>query len=306
MNEKFKIIDTGSPYGACYPYAPTPSNGKDARVEIHPPSRLAEGIAFAKEHDIRAVRIAGNPSTAFSLDFSAFESFPEMEVLEIWENFKIGEVKGAEALYDTAIRAFIFHENAEFGLDFSRFKNLEALEATQNKKMKFNRLPPTLRYAKISKLSHENLAVFRDTPKLERLELNFSKVTSLEGIKGCGELEHLSVFSAPRLTNISELDGLKKLKQLSFERCRLLNSAAIESVRLGSLERLDARFNAENLKFLTNFPNLREFYFKYVADGDLTPILDSKISCCGFESRGHYSHTWSKIQDLLRAKFSSK
>lgn len=306
MNEKFKIIDACVQGDARYPYGPKPSQGRDATVVIYPPSRLAEGIAFAKEHDIRAVRITGNPSTAFSLDFSTFESFPEMEVLEIWENFKIGEVKGAEALYGTSLRALRLFENAEFELDFSRFKNLEALEAAQNKKMKFNRLPPTLRCAKISKLSHENLGIFRDTPKLERLELNFSKVTSLEGIKGCGELEHLSVFSAPRLTNISELNGLKKLKQLSFERCRLLNSAAMQGVRLGLLERLDARFNVENLKFLANFPNLREFYFKYVADGDLTPILESKISRCGFESRGHYSHTWSKIQDLLKVKFSGE
>ena len=106
--------------------------------------------------------------------------------MQIWENFEIGEVKGAEALYGTSLRALRFFENAEFELDFSRFKNLEALEAAQNKKMKFNRLPPTLRCAKISKLSHENLGIFRDTPRLERLELNFSKVTSLEGIKGCG------------------------------------------------------------------------------------------------------------------------
>ena len=303
MNEKFKIIDTSPSYGVRYPYTPMHSNGKDARVEIYPPSRLAEGIAFAKEHDIRAVRIAGNPSTPFSLDFSAFESFPEMEVLQIWENFEIGEVKGAEALYGTSLRALRLFENAEFELDFSRFKNLEALEATQNKKMKFNRLPPTLRCAKISKLSHENLGIFRDTPKLERLELNFSKVTSLEGIKGCGELEHLSVFSAPRLTNISELNGLKKLKQLSFERCRLLTGAAMQGVQLGALERLDARFNVENLKFLANFPNLREFYFKYVADGDLAPILEGEIRCCGFESRGHYSHTWSELDALLRPKF---
>ena len=60
----------------------------------------------------------------------------------------------------------------------------------------------------------------------------------------------------------------------------------MQGVRLGSLERLDARFNVENLKFLANFPNLREFYFKYVADGDLTPILEGEIRCCGFESRG--------------------
>lgn len=306
MNEKFKIIDTSPSYGVRYSYTPMPSNGKDARVEIYPPNRLAEGIAFAKKHDIRAVWITGNPSAPFSLDFSAFEIFPEIEFVGIWKDFKISEVKGAEALYDTAIRAFIFHENAEFGLDFSRFKNLEALEATQNKKMKFNRLPPTLRYAKISKLSHENLSIFRDTPRLERLELNFSKVTSLEGIKGCGELDFLFIFSAPRLTNISEINALKKLKWLYIERCRLLNSAAMQGVRLEALERFDARFNAENLKFLANFPNLREFYFKYVADGDLTPILESKIRGCGFESRGHYSHTWSKIQDLLRTKFSSK
>ena len=306
MNEKFKIIDACVQGDARYPYAPKPSQGRDTRVEIYPPSRLAEGIAFAKEHDIRAVWITGNPSAPFSLDFSAFEIFPEIESVGIWKDFKIGEVKGVEALYDTAIRALIFHENAEFGLDFSRFKNLEALEATQNKKMKFNRLPPTLRYAKISKLSHENLGIFCDTPKLEQLELAFTKITNLDGIKGCGELDFLFIFSAPRLTNISEINALKKLKWLYIERCRLLNSAAIEGVRLDSLERLDARFNAENLKFLANFPNLREFFFKYVADGDLTPILESKISCCGFESRGHYSHTWSKIQDLLKVKFSGE
>ena len=39
---------------------------------------------------------------------------------------------------------------------------------------------------------------------------------------------------------------------------------------------------------------------------DLTPILESKISGCGFESRGHYSHTWSKLHDLLKAKYGEK
>ncbi len=306
MSEKFKIIDACVQGDVRYPYTPKPSQGRDATVVIYPPSRLAEGIAFAKEHDVRVVRIAGNPSVVSSLDFSAFEIFPEIEILEIWKDFKIGEVKGTEALYDTEMRALRFFENAEFGLDFSRFKNLEALEATQNKKMKFNRLPPTLRYAKISKLSHENLAVFRDTPRLEQLELAFTRIVNLDGIKRCKELDTLFIFSAPRLTNVSEINALKKLKWLYIERCRLLNSAAIEGVRLESLERFDARFNAENLKFLANFPNLREFFFKYVADGDLTPILESKISGCGFESRGHYSHTWSKLHDLLKAKYGEK
>ena len=306
MSEKFKIIDACVQGDVRYPYTPKPSQGRDATVVIYPPSRLAEGIAFAKEHDVRVVRIAGNPSVVSSLDFSAFEIFPEIEILEIWKDFKIGEVKGAEVLYDTEMRALRFFENAEFGLDFSRFKNLEALEATQNKKMKFNRLPPTLRYAKISKLSHENLAVFRDTPRLEQLELAFTRIVNLDGIKRCKELDTLFIFSAPRLTNASEINALKKLKWLYIERCRLLNSAAIEGVRLESLERFDARFNVENLKFLANFPNLREFFFKYVADGDLTPILESKISCCGFESRGHYSHTWSKLHDLLKAKYGEK
>jgi len=79
MNEKFKIIDTGLPYGVRYPYTPMSSNGKDARVEIYPPSRLAEGIALAKARH-RAVSIVGNGGTPFSLDFSAFESFPKIEV----------------------------------------------------------------------------------------------------------------------------------------------------------------------------------------------------------------------------------
>ena len=88
MNEKFKIIDACVQGDARYPYGPKPSQDRDATVVIYPPSKLAEGIAFAKEHDVRVVRIEGNPSTAFSLDFSALESFPEIEVLDIWENLK--------------------------------------------------------------------------------------------------------------------------------------------------------------------------------------------------------------------------
>ena len=55
MSKKFKIVDACVSGDARYPYGSKPSQGKDARVEIYPPSRLAEGIAFAKEHDIRAV-----------------------------------------------------------------------------------------------------------------------------------------------------------------------------------------------------------------------------------------------------------
>ena len=77
MNEKFKIVDTGSPYGVRYPYTPMHSNGKDARVEIYPPSRLAEGIAFAKEHDIRAVSIVGNGGARlFRLILARLKAFP--------------------------------------------------------------------------------------------------------------------------------------------------------------------------------------------------------------------------------------
>ena len=93
MSEKFKIIDACVQGDVRYPYTPKPSQGRDATVVIYPPSRLAEGIAFAKEHDVRVVRIAGNPSVVSSLDFSAFEIFPEIEILEIWKDFKIGEVK---------------------------------------------------------------------------------------------------------------------------------------------------------------------------------------------------------------------
>ena len=75
MSRKFKITDCVNS-DVCYPYAPKPSQGRDARVEIYPPNRLAEGIAFAKEHDIRAVWITGNPSAPFRLILARLKSFP--------------------------------------------------------------------------------------------------------------------------------------------------------------------------------------------------------------------------------------
>ena len=75
MSEKFKIIDACVQGDVRYPYTPKPSQGRDATVVIYPPSRLAEGIAIAKENDVRVVRISVNTSLYCTLEFTAFENF---------------------------------------------------------------------------------------------------------------------------------------------------------------------------------------------------------------------------------------
>ena len=76
MNEKFKIIDTSPSYGLRYPYTPMPSNGKDARIEIHPPSRLAEGIAFAKAQHPRRFDCRQRGARLFRLILARLKAFP--------------------------------------------------------------------------------------------------------------------------------------------------------------------------------------------------------------------------------------
>ena len=96
-------------------------------VVIYPPTKLAEGLQFAKERNIRSIRIEGNPHGVFDLDLSAFALFPEIERVMIWKGFKIGSVKGTESFYDTQIYYLWLSENFNTPLELHRFPHLTDL-----------------------------------------------------------------------------------------------------------------------------------------------------------------------------------
>ena len=271
-------------------------------IDIYPPTKLAEGLQFAKERNIRSICIKGNPHGVFDLDLSAFALFPEIEVVNICDDFKISNVGQADSFYDTQIRSLALHENFKFPLELHRFPHLTDLYVTETAKLKIRRLPETLLNIEMRKLSHDDLSIFRDTPKLKKLSLVSPKISSLNGLEGCADLEEIFLFLAPRLTDIRAINQLGNLKRLWFERCKNMTQSVLEQITSSSLKILHVRFSVEDLSFLKNFPNLEEFYFTDIKDGNLYPLLDTKIKCAGFSKKKHYTHRYDEMSKLLKEK----
>ena len=271
-------------------------------IDIYPPTKLAEGLQFAKERNIRSICIKGNPHGVFDLDLSAFALFPEIEVVNICDDFKISNVGQADSFYDTQIRSLALHENFKFPLELHRFPHLTDLYVTETAKLKIRRLRETLLNIEMRKLSHDDLSIFRDTPKLKKLSLVSPKISSLNGLEGCADLEEIFLFLAPRLTDIRAINQLGNLKRLWFERCKNMTQSVLEQITSSSLKILHVRFSVEDLSFLKNFPNLEEFYFTDIKDGNLYPLLDTKIKCAGFSKKKHYTHRHDEMSKLLKEK----
>ena len=271
-------------------------------IDIYPPTKLAEGLQFAKERNIRSICIKGNPHGVFDLDLSAFALFPEIEVVNICDDFKISNVGQADSFYDTQIRSLALHENFKFPLELHRFPHLTDLYVTETAKLKIRRLRETLLNIEMRKLSHDDLSIFRDTPKLKKLSLVSPKISSLNGLEGCADLEEIFLFLAPRLTDIRAINQLGNLKRLWFERCKNMTQSVLEQITSSSLKILHVRFSVEDLSFLKNFPNLEEFYFTDIKDGNLYPLLDNKIKCAGFSKKKHYTHRHDEMSKLLKEK----
>lgn len=271
-------------------------------VVIYPPIKLAEGLQFAKERNIRNIRIHGNPHNVFDLDLSAFSIFPEIERVTISSDCKIGNVGQADNFYRSQLRSLLVWGSIASPLEFHRFSHLADLYVTETAKLKIIKLPKILSFADIRKLSHDDLSIFRDTPKLKTLLLFSPKISSLNGLEGCSDLERLFIFSAPRLTDIDAINQLKNLKDLTFERCRLLTQATLDRIQSDSITELAVRFSVENLSFLKNFPNLEGFCFTDVKDGNLYPLLDSKIRGVDFSKKKHYMHGFDEMNKLLKEK----
>ena len=271
-------------------------------IYIYPPTKLAEGLQFAKERNIRNICINGNPHNIFDLDLSAFSKFPEIERITISPDCKIGNVGQADNFYHSQIRSLLIWGSIASPLEFHRFSHLEDLYVTETTKLKIHKLPQSLSFADIRKLSHDDLCIFHDTPKLKSLLLFSPKISSLNGLEGCADLEEIYLFLAPRLTDIRVINQLGSLKRLWFERCKNMTQSVLEQITSSSLKILHVRFPVEDLSFLKNFPNLEEFYFTDVKDGNLYPLLDSNIRGAGFSKKKHYTHGYNEMYKLLREK----
>ncbi|MEN6474599.1 MAG: hypothetical protein ABFD81_11345 [Syntrophaceae bacterium] len=136
---------------------------------------------------------------------------------------------------------------------------------------------PAISTATYLELNLSNVHSFRGISKLgqiKRLELHYcTKLNSDEGLSELREeIEWLHINQSKKFSPSNELLSLKRLKVLCLNNCAPL----------------------ENLKFLSEFPELVDFRFvnTNVIDGDLTPLFEHPtLLTIGFLNKRHYNRT---------------
>lgn len=298
-NQKFFFKDDTSSHDNFFT-----TKGKKGVLFI-PPKYLKEGIKYARENNMRAIRISPGiyadelDTPPVDLEFQAFDYFCELDFLHIDNNFNIGKVSGIDSLYNLNIRKLILEKNINFSLDFEKFKHLEHLYVTETSRLSLFRFPSSLKELCITNFKSLDLSKLSTLINLLRLELRKSKIISLQGLESCRKLEKLIIFSAPSLQDISVINQLK-IKYLRLEKCPKLNIESISQIYSNSLLDMSLFMKIENLNFLSNYPNLEKLFFSEVTDGNLNPILDSSLKYISFSSdKKHYSHKMKQLNDLL-------
>jgi len=150
---------------------------------------------------------------------------------------------------------------------------------------------PAITTATYLELNLSNVHSFRGISKLgriKRLELHYC--TKLERDEGLSELkdeiEWLHINQSKKFSPVDDLFSLKKLKVLCLNSCAPL----------------------ENLKFLSEFPELVDFRFvdTNVLDGDLTPLFEhSSLLNVGFLDKRHYNRTEKEADAFFEDRVQS-
>lgn len=135
---------------------------------------------------------------------------------------------------------------------------------------------------------------------------DYPKVRSLNGVDEFPNLEHLGIFLARRLDDISALSKVRSspLKRLELEACRHVTT--FEPVAgLTSLEFLNMSENSEypTAEPLASLQHLRKLYLHSstrIGDGNLAPIADLPgLRDLRMQSRKHYTPSVEYIKNLL-------
>lgn len=196
--------------------------------------------------------------------------------------------------FDQIDQKNIFHSNYKDNCftktDFDKVEYAMTFYFKQNG-LSFDPLPKTdkLLYLEMNWANFKDLSGIERFRNLRRLELHYClKLENDKGISSLKDsLEFLHINQSKKFTPSQELSELKKLKVLCLNVCAPI----------------------DNLRFLSNFPNLIDFRFvdTNILDGDLTPILEHPaIRTVGFLNKRHYNFTDRELKNELESKSSEE
>lgn len=185
--------------------------------------------------------------------------------------------------------------------DYSRIPGLEYLSVSSPDNADLRDLP-TLKTLRVSGSSCTNLEQLFTSSELDTLELQFSKIQSLDGIAAAPKMQCLYLVRNRSLADITALAQVKKtLRVLRIQHCPKITDFSV----LEELENLEYLFLEgsnvlPSLGFIRNLPKLKTLIANMkIEDGDLTPCLNLSYAHCG-AIRRHYN---LKDKELPRGEY---
>lgn len=175
-------------------------------------------------------------------------------------------------------------------IDLSRFSGLEEFLG-DSKHVKNISEARGLKTLWLNGYEKDSLLELSELSKLDTLELDMPKITSLDGCEKMYQLQCLYLRYGRRLSDISALEKVKhSLKALRIENCaRIEDFSVLEKLEALELLELSGSNEIPDISFIKKMKNLKTFVFTVnILDGDLSPCLGLQYVACA-RGRKHYN-----------------
>jgi hypothetical protein len=164
---------------------------------------------------------------------------------------------------------------------------------------------PALRSLAFWHCAAKDLEPLSKARQLTSLSLIQGGLVDLRGIEHLQSLHSLTLAHLRNLNDISAISQLRELRHIQITKCPKVGELApINSLSKLEVLHVDGKFEFEDLEFLRNFPNLKEFIFdSQVKKHDFSPLFDLRALRLGrFISLRNFVAKPEELQQLAQAK----
>lgn len=191
-------------------------------------------------------------------------------------------------------------------LDFAAFSQLEECAISWKEYFSPALLEcPTLHSLAFWHCTAKDLEPLSKATQLTSLSLIQGSLVDLRGIEQLQSLRSLTLAHLRSLSDISSLGELRELRHVQIIKCpKVVDLTPINSLSKLEILHVDGKFEFEDLEFLRNFPELKEFIFdSQIKKHDFSPIFDLRALKLGrFISLRNFVAKPEELQELAQTK----
>jgi len=218
-------------------------------------NQIKKSLDVMRETQCRKMVLAGEFLSS-SLEF--LRKYDVSCVEEIAISKSISDFSPLEEIGDQIKLLHYSREN--LSIDLNKYSNLEQFKTTWNDSIKGLNNCRALKALCLSKYLRKDLKLFSGLEILENLEINYSKIETLEGLQNLKNLVSLDLDNCKKLKNLSGLiSSHRNLINIRIFNCPVLRDASslgelslLENLHIGRVKEL------QDLEFLSSMNGLKK------------------------------------------------